>query len=527
MALRQEHLGRAVAAAVAALLLLLPGMARADGRVYLVPVGEGLREPAERRALDPLLGSLGFREVSWVDLADIETRVGLISIVDLRADEACGGNIALADWTARLATAQEQVQLLAHELALVELSALSLDTACLDQPPRQVDLVLLALVTAEAHSMAATTVLDAGIQSFHRDELQHALEVAAGFGPDLPPPSWLAPELGERLRAHQARSIDGGSVPAFFGGTARGLWLDGKQITTGFRRLTPGQHLIQATWGKDVVAARFIHVLPGRRTIVRVTPGELAIEPEELVLELHRLAAGAMPHALLGDLLGLLAEDADDALILGLGPDGPLIWGRGRGGVVLRYPGGDLAPHAIGFEDVGEEPAPPRPVRTPALPWTLGAGPALFWSNLGGMPIQGVGGLAGGVSVQGRITLLRPLVLAAAVHPIARVEALPPGYDASWLWRAMIPARAGLRLGAPVPRVHVEGGVDAGLLYLGRFREQELRVLGIGALGLFVPLAPRFGLRVELWGGAGSGFAATGLQLAGEGHPAPVPPREH
>lgn len=526
MALRPEHLGRAVAVAIAALLLVLPCAALAEGRVFLVPVGEGLREPAERRALDPLLGNLGFRQVSWVELADIESRVGLISIVDLRADEACGGTVALTEWSDRLAMAQEQVQLLAPDKALAELSALSLDAACLAQVPRQVDLVLLALVTAEAHDMAAATVRDAGIQLYHRDEVQHALEVAAGFGPDLPPPSWLKPEFGDQLRAHQSRFALGDTVPAYFGGSARGLWLDGKQITTGFRRLTPGQHLIQATWGKDVVAASFIHLLPGRRTIVRVTPGELAVEPEELILELHRLASGAPPAALLADLLGLLAEDADDALILGLGSDGPMLWGRGRGGVVLRYPGGDLELRAVSFQDVGEEPAPPPRERPPALPWTLGAGPALLWTDLGGRPIEGLGGLCGGLALQGRFTLLRPLALAATFHPVARVEALPPGYDASWLWRAMIPVRAGVRVGVPVPRVHVEGGLDAGLLYLGRFRNQELRGLGIGALGLFVPLAPRFGLRLELWAGAGSGFFASGLQLAGEGHPSPPPPSE-
>jgi len=521
MALRPEQLGRAVAAAIAALILLLPAWVQADGRVFLVPVGEGLREPAERDDLLPLLGSLGFREVSWIELADIETHVALLSIVDLRADEACGGNIVLEDWLERLVHAQEQVQLLSPERALAELSALSLDAACLGQVPRQADLVLLALVTAEAHSMAATATKDVGIRLFHLDELQHALAVAAGFGPDLPAPSWLAPDLSERLRELQDRFASGDSVPVYFGGTAKGLWLDGRQITTGFRRITPGQHLVQATWGKDIVAARLIHAIPSRRTIVRVTPGEMAVDPEEIIIELQRLAAGALPGPILADLLGLLAEDADDALIVAQSPDGPLIWGRGRGGVVLRYPDGDLQSRVTGFEDLGEAPAPPRPERPEPLPWTLGAGSTLFWSNLGGKPIEGLGGLAGGVTIQGRFTLVKWLALAAAFHPVAHVEALPPGYDASWLWRAMLPARAGLRLGAPIPQLHLEAGLDAGMLYLGRFREQETRMMGVGALGLFVPLSPRFGLRVELWGGLGPDFLATGLQLVGEGHPAP------
>ncbi len=524
MALRPEHLGRAVAAALAALVLLLPLTAQADGRVFLVPVGEGLREPAERQVLMPLLGNLGFREVSWVELADIEQHVALQSIVDLRADEACGGNVALEDWLSRLAGAQEQVQLLAPERALTALSALNLDAACLGQVPRQSDLVLLALVTAEAHAMAASSSHDVGIRMFHSDELQHALGVAAGFGPDLPPPSWLGPDLSARLLELQDRYAD--SVPAYFGGTAKGLWLDGRQITTGFRFIAPGPHLVQATWGKDVVAARMIHAIPSRRTIVRVTPGELAVDPEEITIELQRLGAGAEPAPLLADLLGLLAEDADDALIIGLSQDGPVIWGRGRGGVVKRYPDGDLQPRAVSFGDMGDDPAPPPIQRPDPLPWTLGAGPAMLWSNLGGVPIEGLGGLTGGLSVQGRLTFAQRFAVAAALQPVARVEALPPGYDASWLWRAIIPMRAGLRVGAPKPTVHVEAGLDAGLLYLGRFRDHEARVVGVGSIGLFVPLAPRFGLRTELWAGMGSDLVTGGLQLTGEAHPAPPPPTE-
>jgi hypothetical protein len=223
------------------------------------------------------------------------------------------------------------------------------------------------------------------------------------------------------------------------------------------------------------------------------------------------------------DLLGLLAQEADDALILTLGPDGPRLWGRGRGGVVLRYPDGDLQPRAIGFADVGEEPAPVQRARPDPLPWTLGAGPVLQWSNLGGAPIEGLGGLCGGVSVQGRLSLAQRFALAAAIQPVARVEALPPGYDDSWLWRAILPARLGLRVGAPTPRPHLEAGLDAGLLYLGRFRSHEARAMGLMAVGLFLPLSPRFGLRFELWGGLGGGFQAGGLQLAGEAHPAPPP----
>lgn len=526
MALRPVHLGRAVAAVAVLLLCLLPAAVRAGGRVFLVPVGDGLREPAERDRLTPLLGAMGFEQLSWVELADIEAHFSLISIVDLRADEACGGDVALAEWSSRLSGAQEQVQLLAAERALGELSALNLDVACLDEVPRQADLVLLALVTAEAHSMASTTTRDAGMRLFHADEMQHALVTAASFGPDLPPPSWLAPDLSERLRDLQARFELGEAVPVYFGGTAKGLWLDGRQITTGFRRLTPGQHLVQATWGKDVVAAQLIHVAAGRRTIVHVTPGEVAAAPEDLVIELQRLAAGATPAPMLADLLGLLAQDADDALVVAVGDTGPQLWGRGRGGVVLRYPGGDLEPRAVSFEDVGEEPAPPRRVRPDPIPYSLGGGASVLWSNLGEAPLEGLGGVCGGPALEARVALGQDFAVAAAFHPVARAEALPTGYDDRWLWRAMIPARAGLRYGAPRPVVHGEVGLDVGLLYLGRFRDHEARALGVAAAGIFLPLAPSFGLRFEGWGGLGSGFFTAGLQLVGVGHPAPLPPTE-
>ncbi len=523
MAFRPEHLGRLVAAALALWLVVAPAPSRAEGRAFLVPVGDNLREPAERQDLMPLLGSLGFREISWVDVADIERHIGLISITDMRADESCGGSVPLADWGARLGQAQEQVQLLAPEKALVALSALSLDMACLERVPRRGELVLLHLVSAEAHTMAAATTQDVGVRLYHQGEVEHALAMAAGFGPDLPPPTWLAPELSQRLLDLQQDFTTGAQVPLFIGGSPKGLFLDGARISTGFRRVTPGQHLVQATWGEDVVAARLIHVLPGRRTVLRVTPGEPALEPEELVVQLQRLAAGAEPHPLLVDLLGLLAQDADDALIVTLGAEGPMIWGRGRGGVVLRYPNGDLAPRALGFEDVGGEPAPAERTRPDPLPWTLGAGPVLQWTNLGGAPIEGLGGLCGGLSIQGRLGFARRFAVAAALQPVARVEALPPGYDVSWLWRAIIPVRAGLRVGAPVPAAHLEGGLDAGLLYLGRFRSHEARAMGVASVGLFLPLSPRFGLRFELWGGLGSGFQAGGLQLTGETHPAPPP----
>ena len=109
MALRPEHVGRAVAVLIGLLLWLLPAAAAAQDRVFLVPVGEGLREPAEREMLTPLLGTLGFRQISWIELADIEAHVSLVSVVDLRADTTCGGTVTLEDWSVRLESAQELV----------------------------------------------------------------------------------------------------------------------------------------------------------------------------------------------------------------------------------------------------------------------------------------------------------------------------------------------------------------------------------------------------------------------------------
>jgi hypothetical protein len=519
-------MGRIVALALGLVLLCLPLELHAEGRVYLLPAHEALRNPAEREALVPVLGSLGYRQLSWVDTVDLEENIRLISIVDMRADEACGRSVELEDWSARLAQAQAAVQLLQVQRALSGLAALELDLACLSEVPRQAELVAFGLVNAEAHTVAGSLASDAGMALFHRQEAQRGLEDAVSRGPDLPPPTWLAPELRERLLELQAQAVAEGRAAAFFGGTARGLWLDGKRITTGFRQLGPGRHLIQATWSDLVVAARVVHVSPGQRCLVRVTPGELPLGEDDLLLELRRLDDGVEPHPALADLLGLLSGEADDALVVSTGPQGLQLWGRGRGGLVLRYPDKRSEPPRPGFEDLGEEAAPPRPLRPAPLPWTAGGGPAVQLSSLGGGPLEGLGGLSGGFTLQGRVTILPWMAGALAVHPVARAHALPPGYDASWLWRAQIPARVGVRLGAPRPVVHPEVGVDLGALYLGRFRALELRALAVGSAGIFVPLAPRFGLRLELWGGLGGDFVAGGLQLAGEGHPAPAEHRE-
>ncbi len=523
MALRQRHLGRAVVAVlVAALLLLWSPRVQAEGRVFLIPIGDGLRDPAERDRLEPLIGAMGFRQLSWLELADIEAHVSIVAIQDLQAEDSCGGTIELGDWSARLEHAQELVQLLQMDRALGELAGLSLDVACLGEVPRQHDLFLLGLVTAEAHAMASSSVADVGVRLFHEDELAVALQNAASVGPDFAPPSWLAPALRQRLLDAQARFALGESVPVYFGGTAKGLWLDGQHITTGYRHITPGAHLVQATWGKDVVAAKRVQVARGRRTIVRVTPGELVLDQEDLVIELQRLLEGGEPHPAVADLVGLLAEDADDALVVGLAEDGPRIWGRGRGGVVLRYPGGDLEPSATSFEDIGEEPAPvQRPPRPAPLPWTLGVGPAVVVSNLGGGHLEGLGGASGGFAVDLRVTFLELFAVSATLQPVARAQALPAGYDADWLWRAQIPLRVGLRYGAPVPRPSLEAGLDLGLLYLGKFQQHELRALGSASTGLFLPLTSGFGLRFELWGGLGKDLVAGGLQLVGVGF---VPP---
>ncbi len=527
MALRPKQLGRAVAAALSLFAALAaPVTAAAEGRVFLISATDALREPAERDKLGPLLGTLGYRQVSWIDLADIESRVGVVAITDMRSDESCGRAVSLEGWSRGLDSAQEAVQLLAADRALEELSALNLDVVCLAQVPRQADLVLLGLITAEAHGLAAAGAQDFGIRMFHQEEQQHALAMAASFGPDLPPPSWLPPAMRASLLEMQAGYGADSSAPVYLGGSPKGLWLDGRQITTGFRRLNAGQHLVQATWGKDVVAARMLQVQPGRHTLVRVTPGDLAEGSEDLIIALQRLAAGAEPDPVVADLLSLMAQEADDALVVGLGPDGPQLWGRGRGGVVLRYPGGDLEPRSTGFADLGDEPAPPPVARPDPLPYTLGLGPALFWSNLQGGVTDGLDGVHGGVGLQTRITLARRLALAASLHPVARAQALPSGYGERWLWRAMIPGRLGLRLGAPVPSIHLEVGLDGGLLYLGRFEQHELRGLGIGSVGIFVPLAASFGLRFELWAGGAPGLVSAGLHLAGEGHPTPPPAGE-
>ncbi|MFH1468148.1 MAG: hypothetical protein ABIO70_27425 [Pseudomonadota bacterium] len=524
MALRQQGLGRVAAFALLALGLGLPRGAVAAGRVLAVTVEDGLRDPASQRDLDPLLGSLGYRQVSWMGAAELEARVTLVSVVDLRADEACAGRVALSDWSHRLEGAQEAVQLLDARGALAALSALGLDVACLDWVPRQQDLVLMALTTAEAHALAAADASNIGQRLFHEGEQAVALATAASFGPDLPPPAWLSPTLRQGLLDAKAAGASGRGAPAVFGGSTRSLWLDGQHVTSGFRRLTPGPHLLQATASQEVVAARVLQVGADQRLLVEVSPGERARRPEDLVEALHDLAPGVEPDPIAVDLVTLLAEEADDCVIVGLGPKGPLVWGRGRGGLVQRERSGAPAPAEVGFEDVGEAPAPrQRPARLPPIPWTIGVGPGLLAGGYGEGDLEGLAGLSGGVGVDVRVSFARAFAAAASVQPVARAEALPPGYDAHWLWRALIPLRLGLRYGAPTARPGLEVGPDLGLLYFGRFDEMiELRPLGVLALGFHLPLAPSFGLRLEGWGGLGADTRAAGLRLSAVVHPAAV-----
>jgi len=492
--------------------------------VFAIAVGDALRDPAERAAIEPALGRLGFRQVSWIGEGEIDLHIQLVSIVDLRADEACGGLVGLADWSARLAEAEDQVQLLAPAPALALLAGLRLDLACLDAVPRQQDLVRLGVVFATAHAVAAAEAPNPALRFFHESEQARALALAAAFGPDLPPPSWLAPSLRQGLLDAQSAAQAGDGAPVVIGGKARGLWLDGQHVAAGFRRLGSGTHLLQATWGDDVVAARLLDIQPGKRLLVEVDPGGAARDQDDLPEELARLGPGVEPDPMLADLLGLLAEEADDALIVALGPTGPWVWGRGRGGLVRRDEAGAAAP-GVRFEDLGEAPAPRvAPDRPDPLPFTVGLGPALLLCDLGGGDLEGLGGLAGGFTLDGRVSFARRFAAAVAVHPVARAATLPPGFDARWLWRAMIPLRVGLRYGAPTPRLGLELGPDLALLFLGAFDgAQVVEPLGALSVGLHLPLAPAFGLRFDLWAGLGNGVRAGGVQFVALAHPAPPP----
>ena len=514
------------AAAILALGLALPRAAEADGRVFAVTVADALRDPSARRDLEPFLGSLGYRQVSWLGTMEIEERVTLVSVVDLRAEDACGGLVGLADWSSRLEGAQEAVQLLDAKAALAALTALGLDVACLQNVPRRQDLVLLALSTAEAHALAAADSKNIGQRLFHESEQAVALAMAASFGPDLPPPAWLSPTLRQGLLDAQAAGEQRGGVPVFLGGSARGLWLDGQHVPSGFRRLSPGPHLLQATQDQEVVAARLLQVTDDRRLLVEVTPGGPTLQPDDLLEALRVLTPGADPDPLAVDLLGLLAEDADDAVIVALGPQGPLVWGRGRGGLALRDPSEGAPRGGLTFGDVGEAPAPEKHRRPPPVPWALGIGPGLLVGRYGDGDLEGLGGLAGGVGFDLRVSFAHAFTVAAAVQPVARAETLPPGYDDHWLWRALIPLRLGLRYGAPTTRPSFEVGPDLALLYFGRFEDGvEAVPMGVVALGVHLPLASSFGLRLEGWGGLGTEAWAAGLQLAAMAHP-PAPPED-
>lgn len=501
---------RAVAALLRCLLaaLLVCPVARAEPVVALV----GGPDPAARRhEVLAALAVLGHDDVTWLTPQELGRRMSVVAVVDRRGETACGGPVSREAWSGRLEEAQERLQLLDLAGALALLSALELDVACLGEVPRRGDLFLLGLVMAEAHAVAGRAADDPDRRRFHQVEVDHGLGLAATYGGDLPPPSWLSPVLAQRLVANRTRTAMEATVPVYVGGVTRGLWLDGLHVTTGLRRLAPGRHLVQATGDAGVEAAGLVEVEEGRPLLVVVTPGEPPVDLSTLVQGLLAPPPDAPPAHLSG-VLELLALDGREAVLVAPGPGGLQVWGRGGGTPVLREPRQRSAPPAPTFADLGLEPAP-RTRDEPLPRWSLGVGLGGGATNLGGGALEGLGGPAGGPVLQGRVALAGPWLAAVAVHPAARISTLPPGYDARWLVRAMVPVRAGVRASTPPSGLRAEAGLDGGLLYLGRFERQEVRLFLAPAVGLVVPLVGPLEARLEASGLVGTSFAGAAAAL--------------
>ena len=504
-------------------LFFPPGVAWAVEGVVVVAAGAEMQQPMNRARVELLLGKAGYRSISWVSAADLERRVCMIPVVDMRASSACGGAVQVESWRQRLEGAHELLQMLDIDGALAELVDLELEVACLDGVPPQQDLFLLELVVADAHRLAAASERELGLRFFHQGESEHALRTAATFAADLPPPAWLDPELGDLLAAIQSSYAFEDAVSAVIWGEGRGLWLDGVQVGTGARSLSPGRHLIQSAPDGRVIAGGVVDVEPGSLLLIQVTPRTPPLMAADLDLALHELAMGEGDEPILNHLLSLLGRGGHEALIVALLQDGVHIWGRGSGNLFMRYPGPleqeirKRNPATGSSASASIEQGPQRlPVVVPVevLPWRLGAGPAFFASGLGGGNLEGLGGPAGGLAVSARYSVGSAWAVAATVHPVARVEPLPVGYDDNWLVRVMVPGRVGVRYGPPRDRPGGEVGVDGGLVYMGRFeRRQELRAFGALAAGVAVPMASGVCISAEAWLGMGVGWSLGGLQL--------------
>ncbi|MES2643273.1 MAG: hypothetical protein V4850_27565 [Myxococcota bacterium] len=458
------------------------------------------------------LVGLGYPNVVLVPALDFAAAAQLVRVEGLPSADECDRRVPIDDWRRRFEAARAGFQLLAFGDALAALVSLDLELVCLSSAPAASDLFRLELGLAEAHTFLAQAAGgDAGRRTFHEDEASGALLRAASFGASLSAPPDLSPEVLSAYDETRRRSTreDEPRMLVTGPGARVGARVNGRPLPGIAFDAVHGANLVQAADASTITAAARLR-LTGGRTLVWLAP------------------EGAPPSTLTVDIaLAALAEghlDADGRTLLAAA--GQLV---GDGAPVL-YLVDDRAGLAL-WTDEGDGLAPKEADRTPPGPveawrFVLGAGPAGGWSSVAGGALDGLGGLNAGASVYTRIALNDWLALAVTVDPWAVAAPIPMEEGGGTLFRATVPARAGVRFGPRTSRFAVEGGVDAGLHWFGTFPEggaegaaevPRMSFLASGVVGASGAIGPRAGLRVQGWFGAGLGYVAGGASLGLEG----------
>ncbi len=486
---------------LAVLLLGLPAPAAlAAPRLVVLTGPDALAPEAQDRVLRRL-GSDGGPQV--VTVPALLERVRVVGL-DRRAEDAgCGGPIWLEDWQARVDRVEVDVQLLDFNGALAGVSQLELEVGCLDRVPDRQDLLRLHLAAATAALLASRTS-NATMQRFYADRMVLAGETARGLGDDLLLPTGVDPAV--------QRLVDSVTLPPAVAVAVAGpggqVFVDGLPLGRSGARLAPGLRLVQLRSGDgatEVTAASLYPLeLP---TLFHAGP----LRRDQLAEDLAAVAQGLPASELVRALDRLLGGDL---AVAWLSPRGVSV--RGLDGVPLDVPGGE------GQQASGTSAAEREVVLTwadrwgiggPDRPLVVGLGLCSTWTTLDDPVAGDLGGPAGGIAVWLRVPTRSWVTVAATLHPVARREPLPDGYDADWLYRATVPVRVGVRAEGTFDDRRWEVGVDGVLWALGPYAGAQRVIPGLALAGAVTRpvIDSRFALRLEGHGLAGIGVVGGGL----------------
>ena len=480
------------------ILSFLVSVALAAGHVVAVLPASGA--PDDRRVQDALTDA-GFSDVTLVGGAAFVDGFDIVTVNARQNDEDCGGPVALDGWRRRLEVARGRFQMLAFEQAVGELLALELEAACLESAPSASDLFGVELALAEAHGFLAQGAPDAAGRGFHQQEVAAALDRAAAFGVDLSTPPDVDPDVlvgldaaRERLRAQvRPRVVVAGP------GARVGARFNGRPLPGGPFDAVAGPNLVQGATGASITAAASLPLRARSRTLVWLAPGDAPKAAGEALLELASLSRGGADGKT--PLLGAAAQLADGEVV---------------------YIGGD-SNHVTLWRPVGDHLRKIGPAEEPALVKTptakvwqgiFGVGLDGGWSSVGGGELEGLGGPNAGFALYGRYAVAPRWAVAVTLNPTANWRPLAGAEGEGTLFRATVPARVGARWGSHEQGWQGEVGLDVGAHFFGTFTEERVGFMACATGAIGHDLGERGGVRAEMWGGTGLGYAVLGASVS-------------